>query len=124
MNFTTHALLLTGYAATVATCAPRLLSQSSLPTRSPGFALALWHTSIGSAGFAISLAALKLMSAVRFLPPGRPGPSHHMVPLAETLATIMIGLLIAVFLSVKLTRSAVRLRRTQRAGRFSPVMTS
>lgn len=110
MNIPTHVALLTGYATTVATCAPYLLSRSRLSERSPGLALVLWHATIGSAGFAIGLASLKLMSAVRFLPAAHGNP----ISAAVTLATVLAGLLISVFVSTRLVSAAVALLRDQR----------
>ncbi|GAA1580485.1 M56 family metallopeptidase [Kribbella sancticallisti] len=117
MNAATHVLLLTGYATTVATCAPRLLSWSNLPRRSPALALALWHMSIGSAGFAIGLAALKLVSAARYLPIGRDEPHDHGNSPTETLVGVLIGLLILAFASTRLVLAARRLTRARRSTR-------
>ena len=114
MNVTTHALLLTGYAAAVATYAPRILSRSSLPRRSPGFALALWHTSIGSAGFAIGLAAVKLMSAVRFLPVGRSEPGESVFSVLEALTAVATGLFLVICVSARLVPAAAGVFRAHR----------
>lgn len=117
MNISTHVLLLTGYATAVATCAPPLLSRSRLSERTPGLALVLWHTTVGSAGFAIGLASLKLMAAVRFLPVHLPGTHGNVIAVGDTLATVLTGLLIAVFVSARLARAAIALLRAQRATR-------
>lgn len=117
MNIPTHVLLLTGYAATMATCAPHVLSRSSLPRRSPGLALVLWHASIASAGFAIVLAAFKLMSDSRYLPIGQSDPDAHPVSLAQTLVTVAIGLFILAFASTRLLHAATRRLRAERSMR-------
>jgi Zn-dependent protease with chaperone function len=117
MNVSMHVLLLTGYATTVASCAPRLLSDSSLPRRSPTLAMALWHTSIGSAGLAISLAAVKLMSTARLLPVGPPQPDGRTVPIAEASATMAAGLLIVVYACFRLLLATTRLLRARRNAR-------
>ncbi|WP_432876828.1 M56 family metallopeptidase [Kribbella sp. CA-245084] len=114
MNISTHVLLLTGYATTVATCAPHLLSKSRLSERSPGLALVLWHTTVGSAGFAISLAAVKLVSAVRFLPVNRSGVHGHVLSVVDTLVMVLTGLFVAYYLSARLTYAAIALLRAQR----------
>ncbi|MGW7681676.1 M56 family metallopeptidase, partial [Kribbella sp. NPDC054772] len=114
MNVAIHALLLTGYAAAVTIVGPRLLSRSSLARRSPALALGLWHTSIGCAGFAIGLAALKLMSAVRYLPHGK---HVHALTLIDVLSPVLAGLLITLIVSGRLVRAAISLRRTRRTTR-------
>ncbi|MFF0341344.1 M56 family metallopeptidase [Kribbella sp. NPDC004875] len=114
MNVAIHALLLTGYATAVTTAAPRLLSRSDLPRRSPALALALWHISIGCAGFAIGLAALKLMSAARYLPVGR---HDHAITLVEVLSAVLTGLFITLFFTGRLVRAAISLWRTRRTTR-------
>lgn len=117
MNISTHVLLLTGYATTITTCAPRLLSRSSLPRRSPGLALALWHTSIASAGFAISLVAIKLISTALLLPTGPPQPDGQPGSMAETLVAVAAGLFIVAYGSARLFRSTTHVLRAQRTGR-------
>ncbi|TDD61056.1 M56 family peptidase [Kribbella antibiotica] len=117
MNVATHVLLLTGYAATVATVAPHVLSRPALSPRSPGLALALWHASIGSAGLALGLAAVKLVSAARYLPFVRSEHHDHGIPVVETLAGLAIGLVLIAFAATRMTKTGLRILRGHRKTR-------
>jgi len=108
-------MILVGYAATVAACAPRLIPAGGWAQRSPRLAMTLWHASAASVLLAVGLAgAICLAPLIRVVDAFvEVGPSAA----GGRTAIVATGFLLPVLLSTRLAAIATRLKRTHGAER-------